>query len=150
MGGGGRRGKPHGFPRRPFPRSLGRGCPMSAVADVLPGIRRAEHVMGMPIVVDVRDDDVDEAALDHVFAWFRWVDATFSTYKDDSEISRLARGELAPADALPEVRWELDRCERLREETRGYFDARAWGTLDPSGLVKGWPADRAAELLRYV
>lgn len=104
----------------------------------------------MPIVVDVRDDDVDEAELDHVFAWFRWVDATFSTYKEDSEISRLARGELAPTDAIPEVRWVLNRCEELREETRGYFDARATGTLDPSGLVKGWSVERAAQLLRYV
>jgi FAD:protein FMN transferase len=67
---------------------------MSVVADVLPGVRRVEQIMGMPIVVDVRDDDVDEAALDHVFAWFRWVDATFSTYKEDSEISRFAAGNL--------------------------------------------------------
>src|SRR2546421_8083878 len=122
---------------------------MSAVADVLPGVRRVEQVMGMPIVVDVRDDDVDEAALDHVFAWFRWVDAVFSTYKEDSEISRLARGELELADACGEVRWILDRCEQLREETRGFFDARATGRLDPSGLVKGWSVDRAAELLRH-
>ncbi len=114
---------------------------MSVVADVLPGVRRVEQVMGMPIVVDVRDDHVDEAPLDHVFAWFRWVDATFSTYKDDSEISWLARGELEPADALPEVRWVLSRCEELHEETRGHFDARATGRLDPSGLVKGWSVD---------
>jgi thiamine biosynthesis lipoprotein len=122
---------------------------MSVVAEALPGVRRVEQIMGMPIVVDVRDDDVDEAALDHVFAWFRWVDATFSTYKEDSEISRLARGELALADACGEVRWILDRCEQLREETRGFFDARATGRLDPSGLVKGWSVDRAAELLRH-
>src|SRR2546430_8084849 len=122
---------------------------MSVVADVLPGVRRVEQIMGMPIVVDVRDDNTDEAALDHVFAWFRWVDATFSTYKEDSEISRLARGELAPSDAVPEVRWVLNRCEQLREETRGFFDARATGRLDPSGLVKGWSVDRAAELLRH-
>jgi thiamine biosynthesis lipoprotein len=121
---------------------------MSAVADVLPGIRRVEQIMGMPIVVDVRDDDVDEAALDHVFAWFRWVDAVFSTYKEDSEISRLALGELELADAC-EARWILDRCEQLRAETRGFFDARATGRLDPSGLVKGWSVDRAAELLRH-
>ena len=85
---------------------------MSAVADVLPGVRRVEQIMGMPIVIDVRDGDVDEAALDHVYAWFRWVDATFSTYREDSEISRLARGELAPADACGEVRYVLDRCEQ--------------------------------------
>ena len=121
---------------------------MSVLADVLPGIRRVEHVMGMPIVVDVRDDDADEAALDEVFDWLRWVDATFSTYKPDSEISRLVRGELAFEDAHSDVRWVLGRCEQLRQETRGYFDARAAGTLDPSGLVKGWSVDRAAEILR--
>ncbi|TML25405.1 MAG: FAD:protein FMN transferase, partial [Actinobacteria bacterium] len=65
---------------------------MSAVA-APPGVRRVEHIMGMPIVVDVRDESVDEAVLDRMFDWFRRVDATFSTYKDDSEISRLGRGE---------------------------------------------------------
>ena len=104
---------------------------------------RVEHIMGMPIVVQVRDGGVPEA----VFDWFRWVDATFSTYKDDSEISRIARGELAVDDAQPDVRWILERCEQLKAETNGYFDMRAGGSLDPSGLVKGWSVDRAADLL---
>jgi len=106
-------------------------------------MHRVEHIMGMPIVVQVRDGGVP----DDVFDWFRWVDATFSTYKDDSEVSRIARGELAVDDAHPDVRWILDRCEQLRTETNGYFDMRAGGSLDPSGLVKGWSVDRAAELL---
>ena len=77
------------------------------------------------------------------------MDATFSTYKDDSEISRLNRGELALADAHPLVREVLDRCEELRAETAGYFDARAASpdSIDPSGYVKGWSIDRAAALL---
>ena len=54
-----------------------------------------EHVMGMPIVVDVRDEGEVDPVVDEVFAWFREVDARFSTYKEDSEISRLNRGELA-------------------------------------------------------
>jgi thiamine biosynthesis lipoprotein len=120
---------------------------MSAVAERVPGVRRVEHVMGMPIVADVRDG-VAADALDEMFDWFRWVDATFSTYKPDSEISRIARGELRVEDAHPEVCSVLERCEELREETDGYFDAEAGGTLDPSGLVKGWSVDRAAELLR--
>ena len=113
-----------------------------------PAVRRVEQIMGMPIVVDVRDDGADEAALDEVFDWFRWVDATFSTYKPESEVSRLARGELALADAHPDLRWVLARCDELREATDGYFDARGGGELDPSGLVKGWSVDRAAALLR--
>ena len=109
--------------------------------------RRVEHVMGMPVLVDVRDDGADAAAVDRVFGWLRFVDATFSTYRADSEISRLDRGELALSGAHPLVRDVLARCERLRADTGGYFDARARGGLDPSGLVKGWSVDRAAELL---
>ena len=52
--------------------------------------------MGMPVIVDVRDEDVGEEPIDEVVAWLHWVDRTFSTYKDDSEICRIDRGELAP------------------------------------------------------
>jgi thiamine biosynthesis lipoprotein len=108
--------------------------------------------MGMPIVVDVRDDGVEERDLERLFDWFRWVDATFSTFKPDSEISRLNRGELRLGDAHSDVRHVLDRCEELRVETRGYFDVRAAAAniLDPSGLVKGWSVDRAAAILEHL
>ncbi len=118
--------------------------------------------MGMPIGVDVRDTHVDPAALDRAFDWLRWVDATFSTYQADSEISRLNRGDLALEDTHPDVQAVLARCAALREETDGYFDIGAallsqWervgdvalrlGAVDPSGLVKGWAVERAAALL---
>lgn len=126
------------------------------------GLDRVEHVMGMPIGVEVRDPDVDPVALDRAFDWLRWVDATFSTYKANSEISRLNRGELTLAEVHPDVRDVLERCEKLREETGGYFDiravelpseARTWDAsrfpdaVDPSGLVKGWSVERAARIL---
>jgi thiamine biosynthesis lipoprotein len=116
---------------------------------VVPGVRRVEQIMGMPVTVDVRDDEVDADVLQRMFDWLRFVDATFSTYKDESEISRLNRGELALGDVHPDVREVLDRCERLRLETNGYFDVRAASAeaIDPSGLVKGWAVDRAAALL---
>jgi thiamine biosynthesis lipoprotein len=106
-------------------------------------MQRVEHIMGMPIVVHVRHGDIPDA----VFDWFRWVDTTFSTYEEDSEISRVGRGTLAVEDAHPDVRRVLRRCDELRAETNGYFDAYAGGSLDPSGLVKGWSVDRAAHLL---
>jgi thiamine biosynthesis lipoprotein len=110
-------------------------------------LTRVEHIMGMPIVVEVRDD-VESGALDAMFDWLRWVDATFSTYRDDSEVSRLNRGELALDDTHPDVREVLERCEELRLMTDGYFDVRARdGAIDPSGLVKGWAVDRAAAML---
>jgi FAD:protein FMN transferase len=110
---------------------------------------RVEHVMGMPVVVDIRDRDVEATATDRVFDWLHYVDATFSTYKEDSEICRINRGELDVADADEHVREVLARCDELRVETRGYFDvcAERPERLDPSGLVKGWSIDRAAAIL---
>ena len=108
---------------------------------------RVEHIMGMPIVVDAHD--ASAGAVDGVFEWFRWVDAVFSTYKADSQISRLNRGELAYADLHPDVLRVLALSEELRVRTGGFFDVHAASAdeIDPSGLVKGWSVDRAAELL---
>jgi thiamine biosynthesis lipoprotein len=105
--------------------------------------------MGMPIVIDLRDEAAGEAILDRAFDEFRAVDARFSTYRDDSEIMRINRGELALADAHPDVREILARCEELRTETRGFFDVRAASPalIEPSGLVKGWSVDRVSALL---
>jgi FAD:protein FMN transferase len=97
--------------------------------------------MGMPVTVHGPRPD-------RVFRWLRWVDATFSTFRPDSEISRIDRGELAAGDAHPLVREVLARCESLRAATGGYFDAGYSGGVDPTGLVKGWAVDRAATLLR--
>jgi thiamine biosynthesis lipoprotein len=110
------------------------------------GVRRVEHVMGLPVVLDLRDDGVDGRVLDEVFDWFREVDARFSTYKPESEVSRLGRGELALADTHADVRAIYARCDELRVATGGYFDVAAVNG-DPSGLVKGWSVDRAAALL---
>jgi len=111
-------------------------------------MHRLEHVMGMPVGIDVRDGEVMPAAVTEAFDWLRFVDATFSTYKEKSEISRLNSGELALPDAHPDVQAVLEECEQLRERTGGFFDARAAGAaLDPSGLVKGWSVDRAGAIL---
>jgi thiamine biosynthesis lipoprotein len=115
---------------------------------------RLAHLMGMPIMVDVCDQDFDGLKIDRVFDWLRYVDATFSTYRRDSQISRLNRGEMAPENTDAVVRTIIDRCESLRDETDGYFDAwrhepdgRVW--FDPSGLVKGWSIECSARILEY-
>jgi thiamine biosynthesis lipoprotein len=108
------------------------------------------HVMGMPVIIDVCDAGAGIAVVDRAYAWLDLVDRMFSTYRPDSEISRLNRGELALADADPAVRSVLARCAALRVETGGYFDARAAAAgdgIDPSGLVKGWSVEGAARIL---
>ncbi|MFI8947087.1 FAD:protein FMN transferase [Streptomyces sp. NPDC053750] len=110
-------------------------------------MRRVEHVMGFPVSLRVDDPDVSEGAADAVFAWLRDVDARFSPFRSDSEVSRLDRGEVAHVSAgLSEV---LDLCEEYRVATGGAFDVRlpARG-LDPCAVVKGWSVQRAAGLLR--
>jgi thiamine biosynthesis lipoprotein len=76
-------------------------------------------------------------------------DDVFSTWQDDSVISRMRRSELALGDAPAEVAEVLDLCHRAGNLTDGIFDA--WASpdgVDPTGIVKGWAVQRAAELLR--
>ena len=101
----------------------------------------------MPVTVDVRDARVGPAALEEAFADLGRMDALFSTYRRDSDVSRIDRGELRPEDAEPEVRAVLDLCERYRRATGGWFSAWIGGRLDPSGLVKSWAMDRACAIL---
>ena len=51
---------------------------------------RVEHIWGTAITLDIRDAP-EAATADDVFAWFRRVDSLFSTWRADSEISRLGR-----------------------------------------------------------
>jgi thiamine biosynthesis lipoprotein len=123
-------------------------------ADVL---RRSwvEQIMGMPISVLARGDAAHAAAtqqaVEAVFAELRGVDEMFSTYKPDSVVSRLARREVVLDESPPGVREVAWRCQQAKERTGGLFDAtRPDGVWDPSGLVKGWAAARAARHLRDV
>jgi thiamine biosynthesis lipoprotein len=105
-------------------------------------------IMGMPIEIEIVADGAAET-LEAAFASLVAADERFSTYKDTSEISRINRGELALADANAEMRQVFALADLTKEETDGYFDIRKPdGTLDPSGIVKGWAIKRAAELIR--
>jgi FAD:protein FMN transferase len=126
------------------------------------GLRHVENVMGMPWLFDICDTTVTLETLRPVIQWLHWVDATFSTYRADSQIARLNRRELTREQLHSDVREVLDRCEQLRRSTGGYFDIAAsyrvrsepeagYGgpnSMDPSGLVKGWAIARAAQQLR--
>jgi FAD:protein FMN transferase len=105
-----------------------------------------EHVMGTAVSFDLRTPG-DPADLADAVALLHRADALFSTYREDSAVRRLDRGELAPDDLPAEVLDVLAACEQARRDTDGWFDARAGGALDPSGLVKGWAVQRASELL---
>jgi len=104
--------------------------------------------MGTVFSIEIRDPGDWTKAIDDVVRWLHFVDATFSTYRADSAISRIDRGELRVADANPYVAEVLDLCARMQHVTGGYFTSVVGGRLDPSGLVKGWSIERASMLLR--
>lgn len=111
------------------------------------GHRAVEHVMGLPVSVDVRRCGHDVGpALRGAFDWLRDVDARFSPFRPTSEVSRLDRGELAHHDAdMTEV---LALCAEYERRSGGAFRARLPGRgFDPSGIVKGWAVQRMADLL---
>jgi thiamine biosynthesis lipoprotein len=115
-------------------------------------LERFVETWGTVIVVQVASRSLSEVelslAVDKVEEFFLQVDKDFSTYRKDSEVSRIRRGELEVNDASDDVKevWKL--CERARELTLGAFDPwKVKGGFDPSGLVKGWAADVAAKML---
>jgi thiamine biosynthesis lipoprotein len=118
--------------------------------------RYVEHVMGMPISLALRgrhtDDLAARAAWAEVVVELREVDRVFSTYRDDSCVSLLGRGEIGLEDCPPEVAEVLDLGERARGESGGAFSVLRPGpdgepVLDPSGVVKGWAVERASAAL---
>jgi thiamine biosynthesis lipoprotein len=118
--------------------------------------RRVEQVMGMPISIALRGrhagDATGEAAWAAVLHQLRYVDRVFSTYRSDSYVSRLDRGEITLADCPPEVAEVLGLGEAARLESAGAFDVRrrdadGRAQLDPSGVVKGWAVQRASAVL---
>jgi thiamine biosynthesis lipoprotein len=113
-------------------------------------LRRVEAVMGTTVSIDIQPPLVAEAVLDEVVERLHDVDARFSPYRDDSEVSRLADGGLLEANASADLRHVLAVCDHLAVTTGGAFDARhhrSDGRLDPSGYVKGWAIEEAAWLI---
>ncbi|HSR82912.1 MAG TPA: FAD:protein FMN transferase [Streptosporangiaceae bacterium] len=108
-------------------------------------VRELVHVMGTVVTIDVFPG-AESGTLD--FAPARAVleraDEVFSTWRPDSPVSRLRRGEITAADAPPEVAAVMSACATARELTDGWFDPWAMpGGFDPTGYVKGWAAQRA-------
>jgi thiamine biosynthesis lipoprotein len=108
--------------------------------------------MGTVVTFDVRlADEARRAdlavALARAGALLRRLDAVFSLWRPESPASRLRRGELRLEDAPAEVAAVAAACERARLATAGWFDAELPGGFDPTGLVKGWAAARALEVL---
>lgn len=124
---------------------------MGGMKESVTGERRrsvhVERVMGTVVSFELRGRGDHAEALRDAVSWLHAVDRRFSTYRPDSEVSRLRRGELTGplSDDLVEV---MTACDAASAVSGGAFDTHLTGGFDPSGYVKGWSVDRAATILR--
>ena len=138
---------------------------LAAVLDAKRGGRftHAEDVWSTTVVLelDAPHLSVHElfAARDAVVDFVHHVDEVFSTFKPHSLVSQLRDGRLNEDDLAAlaaggnrgarELVDVIRRCRRALLDTRGSFDSwAAPGGFDPSGLVKGWAAKMALDILR--
>ncbi len=122
------------------------------------GMKETRLIMDMPIEIELPVADIDaHKAIEDAFAYLISVDERFSTYKEDSEISRINRGELMLAASSEEMKEVFALGEKTKKETHGFFDIHrpdpstpfgAGGLIDPSGIVKGWAILNTAKIIR--
>jgi thiamine biosynthesis lipoprotein len=117
-------------------------------------VHHLEDVMGTVVTIDVYATDATAGAdalrqLATARALLQRADAVFSTWKPDSPVSRMRRGEITCAQAPAEVSEVLEQCAVARRLSGGWFDPWAMpGGIDPTGYVKGWAAQRALGAFR--
>jgi FAD:protein FMN transferase len=105
-------------------------------------------IMGMPITVEIADENPGDEMIEKIFNYFNYIDEKFSTYKKGSEISKINRNEIKPDSYSQDMKTVLALSQQTKQETKGYFDISHNGLIDPSGLVKGWAINNAAVMLQ--
>jgi thiamine biosynthesis lipoprotein len=110
------------------------------------------EIWGTVLYIEAASTTIDRAAIDsainEVRVFVTEVDGAFSTYKESSFISRLRRGEIEIGQCPRDVQEVWDACQSAKYLSDGAFDPwKVVGGFDPSGYVKGWAADLAAQIL---
>lgn len=113
---------------------------------------RTVDTWGTTIVLEARAEHLDTRVVDEAFkaseVFLREVNDTLSTYIPGSPVDEYRHGRLSEIDAPPMLREVLKACREIRLATDGAFNPWvAPGGFDPSGFVKGWAADKAADIL---
>ncbi len=114
-----------------------------AWVETIMGTAVSLHAHGSPAFVEAPQT---AASVSRAFSELREADRIFSTYREDSEISRLRRGEITLDDAHPFVAEVATACLDAEQRSGGRFSATWRGWFDPTGYVKGWAVERAARM----
>jgi thiamine biosynthesis lipoprotein len=103
--------------------------------------------MGTGVSLDIPEAK-NEVIFSDVFELLRQIDAQFSLYKTDSELSRFQRGEIIQKNLSPQMKTVMAACKKFEKLTNGYFSANFAGKYDPTGYVKGWAIAEAGKLIK--
>ena len=110
--------------------------------------RHTIDAWGTKLYFDCEGESFDSnAAFAEIVSFVSLVDDLFSTYKPDSVVSQLRDGRMQIGDAPADVIEVAHLCAVAKDLTEGAFDPWAVpGGFDPSGYVKGWAADKCADI----
>lgn len=100
----------------------------------------------MPVTIEIIDRGVSLKDINEIFRYFKYIDRKFSTYKENSEITKINRGKIKTFSSDMKKIFKLS--EKTKRQTNGFFDIKKNKQLDPSGIVKGWAIQNAAKLLK--
>lgn len=102
----------------------------------------------MPITIEIIDEEVDQTVFNKAFDYLEYVNKNFSTFKPDSEISKINRGEITEGDWSKDMKEVFALAEKTKKETDEYFDIiDNKEKYNPSGIVKGWAIFNTAKIL---
>lgn len=102
----------------------------------------------MGTVVSIVAPDADSVAIERARAVFCRFDERYSLYRENSELSRIARGELALGEASLELRETYAAAISWRNRTGSAFTPhRPDGVIDLNGIVKALAMRAAAAAL---
>ncbi len=109
-------------------------------------MRHVVETMGTVASLEVPESFA--SAIPTVVATFEEIESRFSLYRPDSELSRVARGELALADASDPLIATYVRALAWRGRTGGAFTPhRPDGVVDLNGIVKAEAIEAAGVIL---
>lgn len=112
-------------------------------------LSRQVESWGTVILFELSSQKVSQESLIQAFTeaekFIYHVDEVFSTYKENSIISQLKREEIEISACSDEVQEVWGLCKKAMELSDGAFNPWFNG-FNPSGLVKGWAAQKCGEI----
>jgi thiamine biosynthesis lipoprotein len=110
-------------------------------------MKKTKILWDMPITVEILDKKAKDQDIAGIYSYFSYIDKTFSTFKKDSEITKINKGLIGKKDYSQDVKTVLNLCNKTQRQSNGYFSCYRKGILDPLGLVKGWAVLQASKKL---